>query len=203
MPGADMDWAGKMQAESRVNREMEASTGGRDALAESLMLVRASTLKMIRLQLAMERRDRQVALEAVDDLIELDRRLEKHLGSAPATRVQLMQHELEVERAALNREKLGLVAEVIHGRTAPPALGAGPVVDPEREIEQPAAAPPAAAGDWVGFEFEPEEERSRRGWWIAAVLILVLALAGAAAYWFADPSWAHRLVELIQSFTSR
>ena len=51
---------------------MEAAPDlGSDALAEGLMLVRASTLKMIRLQLAMERHDRRAAIEAVDDLVAL------------------------------------------------------------------------------------------------------------------------------------
>src|SRR4051812_28924668 len=98
--------AGECMIESPARvRETLPAIGG-DELAESLMLVRASTLKMIRLQLAMERRDRRVALEEVDDLLALDRRLQDYLGDAPG-RGALMR-ELEVGRAALNREKLTL-----------------------------------------------------------------------------------------------
>jgi hypothetical protein len=124
------------------------------------MLVRASTLKMIRLQLAMERKDRRVALEAVDDLVALDRRLQDYLADVTAP-------ELEVERAALNREKLTLAAEVIRAEPKPP---------PEPQIAEPSE-------DWVALE----EERPRRtAWWLVAVLLLLSAVA-AAAYWFAGP----------------
>ena len=145
-----------MQAESPVRREPAAAAIGSDELAEGLMLVRASTLKIIRLQLAMERRDRRVALEAVDELVALDRRLEHYLADVPAP-------ELEVERAALNREKLTLAAEVIRGEPRPAEAASEPV--PE--------------------EFLPDEERpSRAGWWVAAALLLPLALI-CLAYSFA------------------
>ena len=44
-----------MQTQSRAQSREAAPSAGGDELAEGLMLVRASTLKMIRLQLAMER----------------------------------------------------------------------------------------------------------------------------------------------------
>jgi len=73
-----------MNSETPVKqRETEAPVGSEE-LAEGLMLVRASTLKMIRLQLAMERHDRVVAQEAVDDLVALDRRLEDYLADVSA-----------------------------------------------------------------------------------------------------------------------
>jgi hypothetical protein len=155
-----------MQAESPVRREDAPAAVGSDELAEGLMLVRASTLKMIRLQLAMERRDRRVALEAVDELVALDRRLERYLGYVPAP-------ELEVERSALNREKLTLAAEVI--RSEPRPVEAAPEPAPE----------PVAEPDWQQFSFEEEHPR-RAAWWLAAVLLL-LSAAAAATYWFAGP----------------
>ena len=149
-----------MNADSQLKRDDAPAAVGSDALAEGLMLVRASTLKMIRLQLAMERKDRRVALEAVDDLVALDRRLQDYLADVTAP-------ELEVERAALNREKLTLAAEVIRAEPKPP---------PEPQIGEPTE-------DWVAFE----EERPRRtAWWLVAVLVLLSAVA-AAAYWFAGP----------------
>jgi hypothetical protein len=150
-----------MQAESPLRRDAAPAAVGSDELAEGLMLVRASTLKMIRLQLAMERHDRRVALEAVDDLVALDRRLESYLGDVPAP-------ELQVERAALNREKLTLAAEVI--RSEPRPVDAAPEPVPEPTWEQ------------VPFE---EEKPSRATWWLAAALLLLSALAGLA-YFYAE-----------------
>jgi hypothetical protein len=151
-----------MNADSQLRRDDASSAVGSDALAEGLMLVRASTLKMIRLQLAMERKDRRVALEAVDDLVALDRRLQDYLADVTAP-------ELEVERAALNREKLTLAAEVIRAEPKPPP---GPQV-----------AEPVAAEKWVALE---EERPHRTAWWLVAVLVL-LSVVAAAAYWFAGP----------------
>jgi hypothetical protein len=77
--------------------------------------------------------------------------------------------ELEVERAALNREKLTLAAGVIRAEPKPPP--------------EPQLAEPIAADEWVAFE----EERPRRtAWWLVAVLVL-LSVVAAAAYWFAAP----------------
>src|SRR5207248_11292795 len=90
----------QMQSPARV-RDTAPAVGG-DELAEGLMLVRASTLKMIRLQLAIERRDRRVALAEVDDLLALDRRLQDYLGDVPAAGEKaLWRRGLGAERAAL------------------------------------------------------------------------------------------------------
>jgi hypothetical protein len=160
-------------------RAREAASGvGSDELAEGLMLVRASTLKMIRLQLAMERNDRRVALEEVDDLLAIDRRLQSYLGDqerSPFFR------ELEVERAAVDREKLTLAAEVIR-REAPPAP------EPQAEPQIAAVIEAPDTESWGTFEFrQAEEERRRRGVrWLALVLILLSVIAGAA-YVLASP----------------
>lgn len=170
-----------MQTQSPARARETAAPIGSDELAEGLMLVRASTLKMIRLQLAMERRDRRVALEAVDDLVALDRKLEDYLGQVPSAQL-MFRHELEEERTALNREKLTLAAGVIHGRLETPEPEPAPVV------EEPA---PAAA-EWQDFEFQAEPQR-RISWWLVAVLILVSAIAGAT-YWLAGPNVLERLL---------
>jgi hypothetical protein len=161
-----------MQTQSPARAQEDAPAIGSDELAEGLMLVRASTLKMIRLQLAMERQDRRVALEEVDDLLAIDRRLQNYLGDqerSPFFR------ELEAERAALNREKLTLAAEVIR-REAPP--------EPEPQFEEvPHAAIEAPDPElWGSFEFaEAEEARRRRGIrWLALALVLLSIVAGTA-----------------------
>jgi hypothetical protein len=86
---------------------------GNNDLAEGLMLLRATTLKIIRLQLAMDRQDRRVAFESVDDLVMLDRQLRDHLATTTvAEKHRLFHHALESERAMMNLEKLALGAEV-------------------------------------------------------------------------------------------
>ena len=156
-----------MDTHSPVPARDGAMFFGRDELAEGLMLFRAGTLKMIRLQLALEQRDRRVALAAVDDLVALDRQLQDYLAQLPSVPVPgALMAELEVERAALNREKLTLAAGVIR-REAPPA--------PEGILE-------ADAPDWGSRDYALADQRRRsRGLRrLAGALILVAAAGGAA-----------------------
>jgi len=160
-----------MNSETPVKqRETEAPVGSEE-LAEGLMLVRASTLKMIRLQLAMERRDRVVAQEAVDDLVALDRRLEDYLADVSAP--LMFRRELEAERGAVNREKLTLGAGVVRREPVPEPL-----------IEQPA---PAESPAFDTFEFADEERDPHRAIkWIALAMV-VLAIAAGLTYALAGP----------------
>lgn len=156
-----------MQIESPASLRESTPLIGSDELAEGLMLVRASTLKMIRLQLAMERQDRRVALETVDELVALDRRLQDYLADVAADNEQLLfRNALDAERAALNREKLTLAAGVV--RRAP---------EPFVEV--------GATDDWLGPrelpDREPEAPRRRR-WRLALALPALAAGAAAGAY---------------------
>ena len=144
-------------------REAEAPVGS-DALAEGLMLVRASTLKMIRLQLAMERHDRRVAQEAVDELVALDRRLEDYLADVSAP--LMFRRELEAERGAVNREKLTLAAGVVRREPAP-----------EPVAEEPAAL---EAATFEAFEFAPDEPQHGAIKWIAIAMVVMAVVAGLA-----------------------
>lgn len=162
-----------MHTQSPARTREEALTVSSGELAESLMLVRASTLKMIRLHLAMERRDRRVALEEVDDLLAIDRRLQEYLGDqqrSPFFR------QLQDERAALNREKLTLAAEIIR-RPPPPDL--------ERQVEDPPtseAIESPAPEIWGSFEFAEAEVERRKGGvrWLALLLVVLSVIAGTA-----------------------
>ena len=177
-----------MQSEGATRPEADTTPIGGDELAEGLMLVRASTLKMIRLQLAMERRDRRVAIEAVDDLVALDRRLQQYLDEVPAVHEPLLlKREIESERAALNHERLTLAAGVI---TAAP-----------RSWEQLEAAVEPQPVDSVvpdedaECELLSEEEDPRRGWWrLLAFLAVALAVA-AAAFLLLSPEALTQLAE--------
>ena len=160
-----------MQIESPVRaRAAAVPQVGSDALAEGLMLVRASTLKIVRLQLAMERQDRRVALETVDDLVALDRLLQDYLADVPAAAAQtLLSDALDDERAMLNREKLALASGVVRREPVPAPVEAPVVVEPEVVA-------------WHEFDFTPVEERRphRAILWCALVLAVLAAAAGAA-----------------------
>lgn len=159
-----------MQIDSPAMPRAKAAPIGSDELAEGLMLVRASTLKIIRLQLAMERHDRRVALEVVDDLVKLDRRLQDCLAIASAGDKRILfRHELEAERAMLSREKLALAAEVLRR-------------PPETEQRR------SSDDDWLGPRdavIEHYEPRARHRWLIA-IPILMSAVA-ASAYFIGIP----------------
>lgn len=187
-----------MQGDAVAERDTAVGPAGQDDLVEGLVLVRASTLKLARLQLALERRDRRVALEAVDDLVRFDERLEQHLAGLrePHTH-SVMDLAVAVERAALNREKLTLAAEIINGSdaqvppreepaTAPelPAVAEGP---PEQLAEQS-----FPAEEWA--DAWEENLAPRRRLWPALLVMLLAVVAAAVAFWLLDPSTANQWV---------
>jgi len=140
---------------------------GNDELAEGLLLVRASTLKIIRLQLAMERRDRRVALEAVDDLVALDRSLENFLAQIPSVHDDgLFGNVLELERSALNVEKHTL---------------AGGISNREWQLQEPeiGASEPACETSDDGTAYE-ELGQPLRSFRRAAIALGFLAIAAVA-----------------------
>jgi len=166
-----------MQIESPVRaRAAEPLSIGSEELAEGLMLVRASTLKIVRLQLAMERQDRRVALETVDDLVALDRLLQDYLADVPAAAEQsVLRDALDDERAMLNREKLALASGITRREPLAPVVA-------------PIASEPEAVV-WADFDFAPPEERHPHGaiLWLALVLA-ILAIAAGAAWMLASPN---------------
>ena len=155
------------------------NNAGSNGSAEGLMLLRASLLKMIRLQLAVERQDRQAILGAVDDLVALDRRLQTYLASVPVTPEGLMlRRELDSERAALNEEKLILGAEVLR---RPSLLEP---TDRNASIE--------TDDDWLGpYDAQLEEtELPRRPRWFLAIIPILMLFIAAAAYFIWVPDVA-------------
>jgi hypothetical protein len=151
-----------------ATRERSIPSIGNDELAEGLMLVRASTLKVIRLQLAMERRDRRVALETVDDLVALDRSLEDFLAQVPTAQQDgMFGNFLELERSALNVEKHTLAAGISHRDWQVET----PAPEPE-EIAEP------AADEWMIYD---DEKAEGPNWWlrIGAFALIVAIACGA------------------------
>lgn len=173
--------------------ELDSTDGpSQTDLVDGLQLVRASTLKLARLQLALERRDRRVALEAVDDLVRYDQSLEQHLsGLRDPHEHSVMDLAVAVERAALNREKLTLAAEIIsNGSEGPEVDSRPPEPQPEPAVPLPVVGDVVTespveeafpAEEW--FDAWEEERPPRRAiWWLAAFALL-LAVAGVAIWW--------------------
>ena len=167
-----------MQTQSPTQQREPEPALGTGEIAEGLMLFRAGTLRMIRLQLAMEQGDRRATLETVDDLVALDRQLQDYLSPHVPAHVMA---ELEAERAALNREKLALAAGVIRKP------------EPVQVAE--------SADDWLGPPDLPEEQgprRSRR--WMIAIPIVGSAIAGSA-YVLASPEAQAWLIAAMRSLS--
>src|SRR5688500_538489 len=85
---------------------------GQEELSKGLMLLRASTMKVVRLQLAMERRDRRVAMETLDDLVVLDRKIRDLMTALPSQAPDPLMQQLDEETGVLAREKLTLAAGI-------------------------------------------------------------------------------------------
>ncbi len=156
---------------------------GNDELAEGLMIVRASTLKVIRLQLAMERNDRRVAIEAIDELIALDRRMEAYLAHVPALPDRRLEQALLLDRSALNREKLTLAAEIRRNANDQALFRQPPLNHPSDDdlvVRSPPASEQFADGqpEWIP---EPYEGTPRRRWLLALMFLLLLAALAAGA----------------------
>ena len=168
-----------MQIQSPAQQREPESALGSGEIAEGLMLWRASTLRMIRLQLAMEKGDRRATLETVDDLVALDRQLQDYLAPHIPTTAMA---ELEAERTALNREKLSLAAGVI--RRPEPVV---PVAEP--------------AEDWLGPRDLAEQEEPRRSRrWMVAIPIVGSAIAGSA-YVLASPETQAWLITAMRALS--
>jgi len=160
------------EAGNRANVEVQD-------LAQGLMLVRASTINVVRLQLAMERRDRRVALQTLDELMVLDRRIADLLDELPTADTSTDARHLDHQHRALAAEKLVLAAGASGPRLAAITnqwIDQAP--PPEAETRTPSA-----------IEAGPAERETRdiSPHLIAAVLLLLL-LAAAAAFLFLTSS---------------
>ena len=166
---------------------------GGDELARGLMLVRASAIKMARLHVAMESRDRRLVFETMDDLVTLDGQLRDFVERIPRSddEIDVLQDEIDEERAALAREKLALVGGVSRReerkateRPSQPIDEATPATEAARvDITRVADADVAtntSSEAWLPVR----DERTRRDWRstfmaLTFVTLLFAALAGA------------------------
>ena len=159
---------------------------GSDDLARSLTLVRASTMRVLRLQLAMERKDRRTVLQTVDELVEIDSALRDLVEDIPGLREDILtlHQALDEQRSALAHEKLALVGGINLGRgtapSAPPAAARDPLLAAQIESNASvdAAKPVGEASNWN----EAPEERRRNPF--ALILAAALMLAVGLTVWF-------------------
>jgi hypothetical protein len=182
-----------MQMDSALEFELTGDSARWHDLAEGLTLVRASNLKLIRLQLALERHDRRAALEAIDGLVDLDRSLQERLaGMRSANQHSINDLALGIERDKLNREKLVLAAEVISKEVpaiAPPSPEAiEPTGDPGEAVSDNGEATVNAGPGWTApqalhviDETFGRLAQPRRSfgiiWWVIAFVVFLSAAA--------------------------
>lgn len=159
-------------------------------LPNGLFFLRASNLKMMRLQLALERQDRRAALMAVDELLDLDRTIERHLALV-SERFSAGPHlrDLDRDRAAVDQEKLALAAQIISRRNAsiePEYSDHRPPVSIDTAHNpSPATYSPEAVNDWTAYQDEelPDASHaSNRALWVIAIMALLACAAAVAAY---------------------
>lgn len=140
----------------------DAAPDGAIDLGHALAFLRASNMQVMRLQLAAERQDRRGVMAAIDELVGIDRELERLIGPIPDIAEQ--RHELLAERLVLARGKIG------------PAI---------------APAPEAGASEPLPIQFAAEPEPyllvdevppARRWPWVVAAFLVLLAGA-AVAFW--------------------
>lgn len=175
---------------------------------QGLQLSRASTLALMRMQLAVRSGERLQAMEAMDRLDTLDTELERVLARAPSPGAQdaawqAVAKHIEDQKLALAFEKLALASGIVGpgmvsvddtlpaapgepGHTADPA--AWEPTEPLPDMPELAALRPSqdAQEDYYAAEyFAPERARGSRSSTIIGLILTLLIAAGiAAAVWF-------------------
>lgn len=149
------------------------------ALFWGLQYCRASTLSLTRLELALESRDRQRIIEAMDRLHALDGEIERKVASLPAPAgAEALNEHLGREKMAVAFEKLVLASGI-----------SGPgLASPSTSLPQPSRiGVPAPDVDWppAGETREPRLVRAVRTYGPKAALLLTLAAATGAAIFVA------------------
>jgi hypothetical protein len=160
-----------------------AGSAGRE-LAEGLLLARTSTLTMLRLQLAMERRDRGVALQTLDELVDLDSRLAALLEAMPPCQgLERLARDADEQRARLIHEKFGLGAGLRRSDERGPRHWIEPV-EPEQRGLGAAEPSPAIASHSHPEAVAPRTPARSRSALLFGAALLVLVSAATAAFLF-------------------
>jgi len=180
---------------------------GPPSLLTRLELARASQLTMLRLQLALHKSNRRTAMQALDDLLDIDAELEglaarlnggspAHLADEAALSdfIKLQKAAIAVEKHALAGGDLRSDASSI-ARPPAPAVDAGPTVlplpvDAAEEADLPVQ--PQLADEPV----EDEDKPGRRRWIYGVVAAIVVALAALAVTAYLWPDLSVKIAHL-------
>ena len=171
-----------------LERTPPAEAAMSDELRDTLRLVQETVLKVVRFQLAMNRQDRRLAMQSIDDVMMLERKIADLLNDAGDSGEDLSEAEarLAEERSALLREKFTLAAGRI-GFAEPSAEPppADPVDAADEAEAAEAALAPTAEEDSILATYN-DSEPARRSLCMRAVCALA-ALGVVAA---ASGGWA-------------
>ena len=153
-----------------------------DELAMGLQLLRASSMTSIRLQLALARRDRRVAMSALDTLAAVDAEIEGLVDrlSGPATstpELAALAAWLAQEKEAVTADKLNLACDVSGpGLVSPPDRLSDAVGPDARNAADSSVGEVAPDIDGAIEDLEPAPTRR---WWLLASLAIAVTLAVA------------------------
>lgn len=171
----------------------EQPVSGAD-LARGMAFLRASNMQVMRLQLAVERHDRTGALEAMDELVGLDRELGKFIGAMPDTSLDAVNDALDAQKRDVLAERMVLA----RGKAGPDLA----IVRGEPEVVTDAVEPePETAREWTPEAYGGEwEDEPRRRWpWI--LLALVIAAAAVSYVLFGDLLAADPARRIMEAWT--
>lgn len=152
---------------------------GMQALRTGLELARASQLTMLRLQLALHKSNRRTAMQALDNLLDIDAEMEG-LASTLSTPAYLAQDAalsgfIGIQKTAIAAEKHALTGGDLRGDARPIGIAAP---GDRADLFDPPAQPPLSDD-----ETEDEDRTGSRRWpmFLALAIVVILAGAGAAA----------------------
>lgn len=151
-----------------------------NALSMGLQLSRASTMAMLRLQLALESGERRQALEAIDRLHALDAEMERLVNQLPLpgddADLRAITRHVGDQKVQLAFDKLALASGI-----SGPDMNSGDTPMPPRPAEEPPSTPMLAA---LADTDEPPSRRSLPDWLIPLLLALAATAALAVAILF-------------------
>lgn len=166
-------------------------------MLQGLLLSRASTLSLMRLQLAVRSGERVQAMEAMDRLDMLDTELERVIANAPLpgyddSSTQIIAKHIEDQKLALAFEKLALASGIVGPDMVSPEEPLLPEPDaPDQSAAPEAWQPPEHAPDIAELaalrtqeeEFTPHRSPGVSSTVIGLILTLLIAAGVAAAAW--------------------
>jgi len=159
---------------------------GAQALRTGLDLARASQLTMLRLLLALHKSNRRTAMQALDNLLDIDAEMEglaATLNGAPLRPAgdAALSDFIGLQKAALAVEKHALAGGELRKDAESMALPAPPVA--QADVDFPAQ--PLLPDDAVEDDAVEEDDRPGRRRWmpvLAAAILLALIGFGVTAY---------------------